>query len=109
MMMTILFFFSFLFGFLSSGWGELLVRLESAQIQPTGLHTHFLSNNGSRRKAKRIVIKIKAKEEDKATCNSVVVVSTVTNQLARLSPLPDVVNEQKTMGIVRERETSNLM
>lgn len=80
------------------------MRLESAQIQPTGLHTHFLSNNGSRRKAKRIVIKIKAKEEDKATCNSVVVVvSTVTNQLARLSPLPDVVNEQKTMGIVRER------
>lgn len=82
------------------------MRLESAQIQPTGLHTHFLSNNGSRRKAKRIVIKIKAKEEeeDKATCNSVVVVvSTVTNQLARLSPLPDVVNEQKTTEIVRER------
>ena len=85
------------------------MRLESAQIQPTGLHTHFLSNNGSRRKAKRIVIQIKEEEEDKATCNSVVVVSTVTNQLARLSPLPDVVNEQKTMGIVRERETSNLM
>jgi ribosomal protein L20A (L18A) len=87
------------------------MRLESAQIQPTGLHTHFLSNNGSRRKAKRIVIKIKAKEEeeeDKATCNSVVAVSTVTNQLARLSPLPDVVNEQKTMGIVRERETSSV-
>jgi hypothetical protein len=79
------------------------MRLESAQIQPTGLHTHFLSNNGSLRKAKRIVIKIKEEEEDKATCNSVVVVSTVTNQLARLSPLPDVVNEQKTMWIVRER------